>query len=267
MENLKDNPYIKGKKEESEINTLGPYQLNDVYEIDAFKGMQKIPDKSIDCILCDLPYETTQNKWDKMLPLDKLWEEYERIVKDNGVIILTAQPPFDKILAVSNLKLFRYEWIWGKTHATGFLNAHKMPLKAHENILIFYKKLPKFFPQKTEGHDPVHYYKKHTSDGGNYGKTKKGITGGGSTERFPLDILIFSKDTPKIHPTQKPVALFEYFIRSYTEEGDIILDNCMGSGTTAVAAEKLRRNWIGFEIESKYVELTRKRVEELKIEK
>lgn len=242
------------------MDRIGDYELNNIYQEDAFIGMEKLPDKSVDMILTDLPYGTTQNKWDSILPLDRLWEAYERIIKDNGVIVLTAQPPFDKVLAASNLKLFRYEWIWAKTHSTGFLNANKMPLKAHENILVFYKKLPKYFPQKTEGHDPVHYYRKRTADGNNYGKTRQGIEGGGSTMRFPLDILVFSKDTPKLHPTQKPVALFEYLIRTYTEPGDVVLDCCMGSGTTAVACTRLERSWIGFEKEGLYVDMTRERL-------
>lgn len=244
------------------MNNLGKYELNKIYNIEAIEGMEKIPNKSIDMILCDLPYGSTKNWWDTVIPLEELWKEYERIIKDNGAIVLTAQPPFDKVLAVSNMKLFRYEWIWAKTHATGFLNANKMPLKAHENILVFYKKLPEFHPQKTGGHDPVHYFKKHTSDGTNYGETKKGVEGGGSTERFPLDIIVFSKDTPKIHPTQKPIALFEYLISSYTNPGDIIMDNCMGSGTTAVAARNLGRRWIGFEIDKGYIEIANKRLED-----
>lgn len=233
--------------------------------MDCFEGMTLLPDKSIDMILCDLPYGTTQNKWDSIINLELLWEQYCRIIKDNGAIVLTAQTPFDKILGCSNLKMLKYEWIWEKTTATGHLNAKKMPMKAHENVLVFYKNLPTYNPQKTKGHSPVHSYSKHQEDGSNYGKTKVGISGGGSTERYPRSVQIFATDKQKeaLHPTQKPVALFEYLIKTYTNEGDIILDNCMGSGTTAVAALKNNRAFIGFETEEKYIEIANKRIESL----
>lgn len=150
----------------------------DLKKGDCLKLMNDIPDKSIDMILCDLPYGTTQNKWDSIIPLDKLWEQYCRVIKDNGAIVLFAQTPFDKVLGCSNLKMLKYEWIWEKTSATGHLNAKKMPMKAHENILVFYKKLPTYNPQKTTGHTPVHSYTKHQDDGSNYGKTLIGISGG-----------------------------------------------------------------------------------------
>lgn len=161
--------------------------------------------------------------------------------------------------------MLKYEWIWEKRTATGHLNAKKMPMKAHENVLVFYKSLPTYNPQKTTGHSPVHSYTKHQDDGSNYGKTRAGISGGGSTERYPRSVQVFSTDKQKeaYHPTQKPVALFEYLIKTYTNEGDIVLDNCMGSGTTAVAALKNRRKFIGFETESKYIEATNKRIKSL----
>lgn len=185
---------------------------NKIFNEDCLIGMNRIPDKSIDMILCDLPYGTTRNKWDSILPLGLLWEQYERIIKDNGAIVLTAQTPFDKVLGVSNLKLLKYEWIWEKGNASGHLNAKKMPMKAHENILVFYKKLPVYNPIKTTGHKPVNSYVKHTNDGSNYGETKVYRSGGGSTERYPRSVKYFSSDKQKepIHPTQKPVALFEY---------------------------------------------------------
>ncbi|MCT11250.1 site-specific DNA-methyltransferase, partial [Listeria monocytogenes] len=172
-----------------------------------------------------------------MIDLEKLWIQYDRIIKENGAIILTAQTPFDKVLGASNIDNLRYEWIWEKTAATGHLNAKKMPLKAHENILVFYKKLPIYNPQKTVGHTAVHSYTKKQTDGSNYGRTKAGITGGGSTERYPRSVLTFKSDKQKssLHPTQKPVALFEYLIKTYTNEGGLVLYNCMGSGTTAIA--------------------------------
>ena len=217
--------------------------------MDCLEGMKLIEDNSIDMILCDLPYGTTQNKWDSVISLDKLWEQYNRIIKDNGAIVLFAQTPFDKVLGASNLSTLKYEWIWEKTTATGHLNAKKMPMKAHENILVFYKKLPTYNPQKTVGHAPVHSYTKHQDDGSNYGKTSVGISGGGSTERYPRSVLLFPTDKQKVslHSTQKPVALCEYMIKTYSNEGDIILDNCIGSGTTAVACINTNRNYIGMD--------------------
>ncbi|PYE51476.1 site-specific DNA-methyltransferase (adenine-specific) [Paenibacillus barcinonensis] len=244
---------------------LGSIELNRIYQMDCLEGMALLPEKSIDMILCDLPYGTTQNKWDSIINLELLWEQYCRIIKDNGAIVLTAQTPFDKILGCSNLKMLKYEWIWEKTTATGHLNAKKMPMKAHENVLVFYKNLPTYNPQKTTGHTPVHSYTKHQEDGSNYGKTKIGISGGGSTERYPRSVQVFATDKQKeaLHPTQKPVALFEYLIKTYSNEGEVVLDNCMGSGTTAVAALKNNRAFIGFETEEKYIEIANKRIESL----
>lgn len=209
--------------------------------------MVDIPDRSIDMILCDLPYGTTQNKWDSIIPLYKLWKQYERIIKDNGAIILFSQMPFSAELVMSNKKLFRYEWIVEKTKATGHLNAKKAPMKSHENILVFYKKLPVYNPQMTTGHKPVHSYTKHSSDGSCYGRTKLGVSGGGSTERYPRDVIKFKWDTQKssLHPTQKPVELLEYLIRTYTNKCDTVLDNCMGSGSTGIACIHTNRNFIG----------------------
>jgi len=244
-------------------------EINQVYNSDCIKenGMCLIDDKSIDLILCDLPYGTTaRNKWDHIIPPDKLWEQYERIIKDNGAIALTAQTPFDKVLGVSNLKLLRYEWIWEKTSATGHLNAKKMPMKAHENILVFYKKLPTYNPQKTFGHERKVSKAEHKVNcvmTSNY--NEHGLTTYDSTERYPRSVLLFPTDKQKeaIHPTQKPIALFEYLIKTYTNENDLVLDNCMGSFTTAVACENINRNYIGFENDEKYYELGMKRLEEL----
>ena len=234
----------------------------EMYKGDCLEAMKSIPDKSIDMILCDLPYETTRNRWDKMIDLEKLWEQYERIIKDNGAIVLFAQTPFDKVLGVSNLKLLRYEWIWEKTTATGHLNAKKMPMKAHENILVFYKKLPKYNPIKTTGHTSVHSYTKHQDDGSNYGKTKAGISGGGSTERYPRSVQKFKTDKQKetLHPTQKPVELLEYLIKTYTDENELVLDNCMGSGSTGVACVNTNRNFIGMELDNNYFNIAKERI-------
>jgi site-specific DNA-methyltransferase (adenine-specific) len=240
-------------------------EVNKVYNTDCLseEGLILVDDKSIDLILCDLPYGTTQNKWDSIIPLDQLWSHYKRVIKDNGVILLTSQTPFDKILGCSNLDWLRYEWIWEKTAATGHLNAKKMPMKAHENILVFYKNLPTYNPQKTTGHTPVHSYTKHQDDGSNYGVTKIGISGGGSTERYPRSVIKFSTDKQKeaLHPTQKPVDLFRYLIRTYSNENDLVLDNASGSGTTAVACIKENRKYICIE---KEYEFWKKSIERIK---
>lgn len=240
--------------------------INQIFHGDCLEIMPDFPDKSFDMILCDLPYGTTGNQWDSQIPLDALWLQYERLIKDNGVIVLTAQTPFDKVLANSNLKMLRYEWIWIKNKPSGFLNSKKMPLKLHENILVFYKKLPTYNPQKTTGHKPVNKFKKRSSDGSNYNSTLIGFEGGGQTDRFPVDVLFYPRDKDRLHPTQKPIALFEYLIKTYTNEGDLILDNCLGSGTTAVAAANLNRNFTGIEKEAKYVQIARDRLSQLQME-
>lgn len=277
---------------------------------DCLEKMKNIPDKSIDMILCDLPYGTTRIKWDTIIPLEDfisvyinkkrvnisrenwllyninklkeydidktnkyfetnkkegLWSIYNKIIKDNGVIVLFAQTPFDKVLGCSNLEMLRYEWIWEKTQATGFLNANKMPLKAHENILVFYKKLPTYNPQKTQGHTPIHSYTKYISTQNNtelYGEMKEEISGGGETDRFPRSVQIFASDKQKehLHPTQKPIALLEYLIKTYTNENEIILDNCMGSGSTGIACLNTNRNFIGIEKDEKYFNIAKKRI-------
>ena len=232
-------------------------ELNKIYNEDCLEGMKRIPDKSVDMILTDLPYGTTRNKWDSIIPLDLLWEQYNRIIKDNGAIVLTAQTPFDKVLGCSNLKHLKYEWIWQKDAGTGFLNAKKMPLKDHENILVFYKKPPTYNPQMRTGFKPYKTTKGH--HGTNYG-SDKGATTVSDGERYPLTTMKFPRDSNKLHPTQKPVALFEYLIRTYTNEGETILDNCMGSATTAIAALNTNRNFIGFELDETYFDLANERI-------
>ena len=228
-----------------------------LYNDDCFCVMRNMPSRSVDMILTDLPYGTTRNEWDRPLPLDKLWTEFERIIKDRGAIVLFAQTPFDKILGASNPKLLKYEWIWVKRQGSGHLNAKKMPLKRHENLLVFYKKLPKYNPQMTEG-------KAYTAQSGrasnNYGKQKSTLTVNNGT-RYPTSILEF-KSEKGLHPTQKPVALCEYLIKTYTDEGDTVLDCCMGSGTTGVASCKLNREFIGIEMEQQYFDLSLKRISE-----
>lgn len=232
-------------------------ETNVIYNEDCLIGMDRILDRSVDMILCDLPYGTTRNKWDSMIDLDKLWLQYNRIIKDNGAIVLTAQTPFDKVLGVSNLKNLRYEWIWHKTRATGHLNAKKMPMKEHENILVFYKKLPTYNPQLTYG-EPYTVIR-NTKGSSNYREDKEEIRTLNNGFRYPKTILTFKPDRG-LHPTQKPVDLFEYLIKTYTNDGEIVLDNCMGSGTTAIACLKTGRKFIGFENDKEYFKKSLKRI-------
>lgn len=227
---------------------------------DCLELMKEIPNKSIDMILCDLPYGTTQNKWDSIIPLEPLWEQYERIIKDNGAIVLTAQTPFDKVLGASNLKMLRYEWIWEKSRATGHLNAKRMPLKNHENILVFYKKLPVYNPQGVVILDnPKICRGGETSS--NYGRVSdedyvQTMTG------YPKTVQRFQSESGTVHPTQKPVELFEYLIKTYTNEGDLVLDNAAGSGTTGVACRNLGRDFILMEKEQEYIDIIHERLNE-----
>jgi site-specific DNA-methyltransferase (adenine-specific) len=244
---------------------LGDLELNRTHHMDCLEGMKLIPDKSIDMILCDLPYGTTQCKWDTIIPFEPLWGQYERIIKDDGAIVLTASQPFTSALIMSNANLFRYEIIWKKNNITNFWFVKKQIGKCHENICVFYKKQPVYNPQMTQGKP----YKKtnHRRTENTQGERvteKKEINNKGV--RYPKSVLEFANEAKKgsVHPTQKPVALFEYLIKTYTNENDIVLDNCIGSGTTAVACELNNRKWIGFETEQKYIDITNKRLEELK---
>lgn len=233
-------------------------ELNKIYFQDCLEGMKLIDDKSVDVIICDLPFNTTMNKWDVLIPLDKLWVEYERIAKDTCAIVLNAQCPFDKILGCSNLKLLKYEWIWEKEAGTGFLNAKKYPLKSHENILVFCKSVHKYNPQMEIGKP---YTCKKGGLTNNYNKdSKENIVTVNNGERYPKTVLRFPRDKNKLHPTQKPVALCEYLIKTYTNENDIVLDNCVGSGTTCLAAQNLNRNFIGFETDEKYYKIACERI-------
>lgn len=220
--------------------------------------MKNIPDKSIDMILCDLPYGTTHNKWDTIIPFDKLWAQYKRIIKDNGAILLFSQMPFGASLIMSNPKMFRYEWIWEKNQAVGFLNAKKMPLRKHENILVFYKHLPTYNPQGLIKLDePIQEEGSANRNGKNYGVADKSFIR--THTNYPTDIITFSKDTG-YHPTQKPVDLLEYLIKTYTNEGDVVLDNCMGSGSTGVACKNTNREFIGMELDEKYYKIACERL-------
>ena len=238
---------------------------NEIYLGDCLELMPKhVEDKSIDMIFCDLPYGTTQNKWDSVIDLPKLWTEYKRVIKDNGAIVLFAQTPFDKVLGASNLKMLKYEWIWEKDRASGHLNAKKMPMKAHENILVFYKKLPTYNPQKTTGHKPSNTSGKRLKETTNYGKFENLITGG-QTDRYPRSVYkcnVVNSQHGILHPTQKPLSLIENMIKTYTNEGDLILDNTCGSGTTGRGAKNLNRDYIMMEMDETYYEIANKRLQD-----
>ena len=234
---------------------------------DCLERMKEIESGTVDMILCDLPYGTTQCKWDAVIPFEPLWAEYERVIKPNGAIVLFSAQPFTAVLATSNLKLFRYEWIWEKPAATGFFNAHFQPLRAHENILVFYKAKPTFNPIKTFGHERKTAKRKDIGSE-HYGK-QVNIKSYDSTERYPRSVQVFSSDKQKqaLHPTQKPVSLCEYLIRTYTNAGELVLDSTMGSGTTGVACVNTGRAFIGIEQEQKYFEIAQERIAQAGIEK
>jgi site-specific DNA-methyltransferase (adenine-specific) len=206
-----------------------------------------LPSASVDLVLCDLPYGTTRNKWDSPIDLDFLWAQYRRICR--GAIVLTAQTPFDKVLGASNLRMLRHEWIWEKTEATGHMNAKRAPMKAHENVLVFGAGRITYNPQKTSGHPrKTSRADRAKNPSSNYG-AQRGVSSYDSTERYPRSVITFPTDKQRLnlHPTQKPVALMEYLVRTYSNEGDVVLDNCMGSGTTGVAARRAGRDFIGME--------------------
>lgn len=230
---------------------------------DCLELMKRIEDKSIDMILCDLPYGTTACSWDSVIPFKDLWKQYERIIKDNGAIALFGSEPFSTKLRSSNLKIYKYDWIWQKPKGSGFLSAKKRPLKNHEIISIFYKKQPTYNPQMTKG-------KPYKNKQGYIGEYLKSSTKRVETEnhgtRYPVTVQPFKLNTG-LHPTQKPVELLEYLIKTYTNEGETVLDNCMGSGSTGVACINTNRNFIGIELEEKYFKIAKERIEETKRQK
>ncbi len=228
---------------------------------DSIEVMKKIPDESVDMILCDLPYGTTKNKWDSIINLDNLWEQYERIIKPNGAIVLTAVQIFASQLVMSRPNLFKYDLIWKKTVASGQLNVNRMPLRTHEHILIFYKKPPVYNQQFTKG-KPYTIDRKATYKGEGYNKQTDSFKSNNGF-RHPTSVLEFSN--PRIkggHPTQKPVKLFEWLVKTYTNKGDLVLDNTIGSGTTAIACINNGRDYIGIELSKKYCKMCDKRIKE-----
>ena len=226
---------------------------------DCLELMKDVPDGSVDMILADLPYGTTRNKWDEVIPFEPLWEQYERVIKDNGAIVLTASQPFTTDLIASNRKLYKYIWYWQKTKPSNHLNAKRQPLRTIEDIVVFYKKQATYNPKMTKREKPI--IGKDTGSQKTYGKTKGGYSKE-YTHRYPVNLLRFPRDK-QVHPTQKPVALFEYLIKTYTNEGDTVLDNVMGSGTTGVACKNLNRNFIGMELDEEYFKIAKDRIENI----
>ena len=252
--------------------------LNKVTQGDCLEIMRDIPDGSVDLILCDLPYGTTACKWDSVIPFDKLWEQYERVIKQKGAIVLFGSEPFSSALRMSNIELYKYDWIWEKGRASGFVHAKNKPMKAHENISVFSKgttvhasqskRRMEYYPQMESG---APYKKKITQV--NTGKLNHtpsdanlafvGTISENEGTRYPRSVLKYSMhNVGTFHPTQKPVDLCEYLIKTYTNEGEIVLDNCIGSGTTAVAAINTSRNFIGIEREPEYVDIANKRIDD-----
>lgn len=234
-----------------------------LYQGNCLELMKEIPEKSIDMILCDLPYGTTACKWDNIIPFDKLWDQYKRVRKDNAAIVLFGSEPFSSYLRMSNIKEYKYDWIWNKkTHSSPLL-AKKQPLRVYENIIVFYKEQPRYNPQMKKGnpYNKNYGYDKHTYEG--TGDTILFDITNTTGLRYPLNILeipLNKNNRDVSHPTQKPVALMEYLIRTYTNENMVVLDNCMGSGSTGVACINTKRKFIGMELEEKYFNIAVERI-------
>lgn len=228
-----------------------------LFNDDCLKILPTIADKSIDLVLTDPPYGTTACKWDSIIPLDKLWIELKRIGKENTAFVFTSSQPFTTTLINSNFNEFRYDLVWCKNQGTGFYNANRMPLRSHEDILVFYKKLPVYNPQKTDGKP----YKQKRGSASDVYRGKDLYITESDGKRFPLSWNLFKKDKEKLHPTQKPIALMEYLIKTYTNENDTVLDFTMGSGTTGIACKNLNRNFIGIELNKQYFDIAKERIE------
>ena len=238
----------------------------DLRKGDCLELMKDIPDKSIDMILCDLPYGTTACKWDTVIPFDKLWEQYNRIIKDNGAIVLFGSEPFSSKLRMSNLKLYKYDWVWNKVRGVGFQVAKYRPMQNHENIMVFCKKRLNYYPimLKKNKIKKSKLYSKSDTCPLKYNDNKVRTY----EYSYPKSIIEFSNASQKgkVHPTQKPVTLLEYLIKTYTNEGDLVLDNCMGSGSTGVACINTNRSFIGIELDEKYFEIAKERIEKISLE-
>lgn len=254
---------------------LGSLELNRIYQVDCLEGMKLIPDGSIDMILCDLPYGTLSEKWDKIIPFEPLWKQYERVIKCTGAIVLTASQPFTSKLVMSKPELFKYAWVWEKSRATGHVHAKNKPLKIHEDVLIFSKGTTvhasqsknrmTYNPQGLTKVDRESYRPSRGIKGHVYAPVRPSHkqTYVQEFEGYPKSVLKISSEhnVNAYHPTQKPVALFEYLIRTYTNESEIVLDNCMGGGTTAIACVNTNRKFIGFETDPNYFEVANKRLD------
>jgi DNA modification methylase len=225
---------------------------------DCLERMKEIESGSVDMILTDPPYGTTACKWDSIIPLEPMWEQLKRIIKPNGGIVLFGAEPFSSSLRISNIKQYKYDWVWVKDSGTGFLNSKKQPLRNNEQIAVFYKKQPTYVPQMRMGFKP-YVRKQGKTKTDNYDSQTGAITVSDGS-RYPLNTLEFKRDKNKLHPTQKPVALMEYLIKTYTNEGETVLDFTMGSGTTGVAAKNLNRNFIGIELDQGYFEIAKERI-------
>jgi len=241
----------------------------DLLHGDCLELMNDIPDGSVDMILCDLPYGTTACKWDSIIPFEPLWEQYERIIKDNGAIVLTGQEPFSSHLRMSNIKDYRYDWKWDKVVGSNFVNARRMPLKVYEDVMVFYKRQPTYNPQmvlREKRNFRVSGKNGNISNRVNGVKQLSGVTS--DKMKYPTNKIKINRLEKElnskhvIHPTQKPVSLLEYLIKTYTNEGETVLDNCMGSGSTGVACKNLNRNFIGIELDDKYFEIAKRRISE-----
>ena len=234
-------------------------EIDNIYNMDCLEGMKQIPDGTIDAVICDLPYGTTACAWDSVIPFDKLWEQYRRIVKPTGAIVLFGSEPFSSALRMSNIEDFGYDWIWQKQRPTNFYQVKWRPLKEHEIISVFYRHVPTYNPQGTK---PVHINSGRKQKSGNLYAKYDGSGYIQTTGDYPRSILTFDtdNDADRLHPTQKPVDLLRYLVLTYTNEGDTVLDNCMGSGTTAIACIKERRHFIGFELSKEYFDKAVRRI-------
>lgn len=240
--------------------------INNLFEDDCLNVLPQIPDKSVDLILCDLPYGTTQNRWDSVIPLDKLWDQYLRVIKDRGAIVLTSQGIFTAKLALSCEEYFKYKIVWMKSKATNFLNANRQPLRKHEDICVFYKKQPTYNPQMSNG-DPYNKGVRKDQLTGSYGDFDP-VEVKSEGKRYPTDIIYFktSESEGKVwHPTQKPVELGRYLVRTFTNPGDVVLDNAFGSGSFLVSAIKEGRNFIGIEKNSENLQFKENKIDCMKI--
>ena len=240
-------------------------ELNKLYNQDCLIGMKALPDKSIDMVLCDLPYGTTTCKWDVVIPFEPLWEQYNRIIKDNGAIVLFGSEPFSSYLRMSNIKNYKYDWVWNKKQSGNPLLAKKQPMKSHENICVFYKKQATYNPKMETRGKIRNKGTKQQLNSGNFLRSGEMDTRSFNNIYYPKTIIEISNANKrgKSHPTQKPVALFEYLIKTYTNENETVLDNCMGSGTTAIACINLNRNFIGFELSKEYCDIAQKRIDKI----